>query len=53
MPEYNVKVEAVIDAKVDTVFNTILDANNFHKWMPDAEVHIRGEEQILKKRFRN
>lgn len=49
MPEYNAKAEAIINADVNIVFNAILDANNFRRWMPDAEMHIMGEEKILQK----
>ena len=49
MPKYDVLDEATIDADVSTVFNAILDVNNFFKWrMPHLEGKIRGDEKKVR-----
>lgn len=48
MPKYDVVNEAVIDADVTTVFNEVLNANNYSMWwMPHVQAKIRGDEKVL------
>jgi len=48
MSYFNLVDEAVIDAKVSRVFQSILDANNWHKWWrPYIEAKIQGDEKLI------
>ena len=50
MPTFDLIDEAVIDADIITLFNAVLDANNYSKWwMPRVQAKIRGEEKVLQK----
>ena len=50
VPTFDLIDEDVINADVKTVFNAIIDANNYSKWwMPLVQAKIRGEEKVLQK----